>query len=114
VTQDAISPNGPYVRFLKELGYHFILTVKEADHAYLFDQLDAAVEKGEAREFTIPDPKDHKKFHFFRWVNGLSINATHKDLRSMSWNTGRCKVRRSSGSAGSPISASLSKTSTES
>ncbi len=43
VTQDAISPNGPYIRFVKELGYHFILTVKEADHAHLFARFDRAV-----------------------------------------------------------------------
>ena len=36
VCQDAISPNGPYIRFLKEHNCRFILSVKESDHAYLF------------------------------------------------------------------------------
>ena len=80
VTQDAISPNGPYIRFLKELGYHFILTVKEADHAHLFAQLDKAVKNQEARELKIEDGKDPDRFHFFRWVNGLPINASHPDV----------------------------------
>jgi hypothetical protein len=80
VTQDAISPNGPYIRFLNELGYHFILTVKEADHSHLFAQFDKAVEKKEARELKLQDEKDPGKFHFFRWVNGLPINASHSDV----------------------------------
>jgi hypothetical protein len=80
VTQDAISPNGPYVMFLKALGYHFILTVKEADHTHLFAHLDDAIKKGQVQELTLDDPVDPKKFHFFRWVNGLPINGSHKDL----------------------------------
>jgi hypothetical protein len=80
VTQDAISPNGPYIRFLKELGYHFIITVKEADHVHLFTQFDNACEKGQAQELALDDPVDRKKFHFFRWANGLPINASHPDI----------------------------------
>lgn len=80
VIQDAISPNGPYIRFLNELGYHFILTVKEADHSHLFAQFDRAVENKEARELKLQDHKDPKKFHFFRWMNGLSVNASHTDV----------------------------------
>jgi hypothetical protein len=80
VTQDAIAPNGPYIRFVKDLGYHFIITVKEADHAHLFAQLDRAVENNAAPEMETRDLKDSKKFHYFRWVNGLSINASHPDI----------------------------------
>ncbi len=78
VTQDAISPNGPYIRFLKELGYHFILTVKEADHAHLFDRFDKAVKGKEALE--MKDQREPGKTRFFRWANGLPINASHPDL----------------------------------
>jgi hypothetical protein len=80
VTQDAISPNGPYIRFLKDLGYHFILTVKEVDHAHLFAQFDTAVNDGQAQELPLDDPKEPNKFHGFRWVNGVAINASHPDL----------------------------------
>lgn len=80
VTQDAIAPNGPYIRFLKELGYHFIITVKEADHAHLFAQFDKAVDNNATMEREVPDPKDPQKLHYFRWVNGLSINASHPDV----------------------------------
>jgi hypothetical protein len=80
VCQDAISPNGPYIRFLKESNCRFILSVKESDHAYLFRQFDAAIENGEAQELFLEDPKDPQKLHGFRWVNGLAINASNKDL----------------------------------
>ena len=80
VTQDAISPNCPYIPFLKDLDCHFILTVKEADHTHLFAQFDAAIEAKQAKELLIQDPKDREKFHYFRWVNRLALNASHKDL----------------------------------
>jgi len=81
VTQDAISPNGPYIRFLKDIGYRFILTVKEADHAHLFAGFDSAIKSKDAKELILDDPKDPKIFHFFQWVNDLPINASHPDVR---------------------------------
>lgn len=81
VGHDAISPNGPYIRSLKEYDCRFILSVKESDHAYLFRQLDAAIESGKANELVLEDPKDPEKLHGFRWMNELSINASHKDVR---------------------------------
>ncbi|NTW37586.1 MAG: transposase [Syntrophobacteraceae bacterium] len=81
VCQDAISPNGPYIRFLQERNCRFILSVKETDHAYLFKQFDAAVEGGEAGELIFDDPDYPEKIHCLRWANGLSINASHKDIR---------------------------------
>lgn len=80
VTQDAISPNGPYIRFLKEMDCRFILTVKETDHAHLFSRFAAAIKKGQAGELILDDPKDPEKLHYFRWVNQLPINASHEDV----------------------------------
>jgi hypothetical protein len=81
VCQDAISPNGPYIRYLKEHNCRFILSVKESDHAHLFKQLDLAIDRAEANDLALLDPEDPEKTHGFRWVNGLSINASHKDVR---------------------------------
>ena len=80
VVYDAISPNGPFIRFLKEHDCRFILSVKESDHAYLFKQLDAGIETGEAEELVLNDPKDSEKLHGFRWANNLPINASHNDV----------------------------------
>ncbi len=80
VTQDAISPNGPYIRFLKELDYRFILNVKEADHAHLFARFEDAIEQCQVGELIIDDAKDPERVHYFRWVNELPINASHQDV----------------------------------
>jgi len=80
VTHDALSPNGPYIRFVRSLGYHFIFNVKESDHAYLFTQFDQARHKGDGGELILDDPHHRDRFHYFHWVNGLAINASHKDV----------------------------------
>lgn len=80
VTQDAISPNGPYIRFLGEMDCRFILNVKEADHAHLFARFDDAVENGKAGELILNDQRFPHRFHYFHWVNGLPINASHPDV----------------------------------
>ena len=80
ITEDALSPNAPHVRDILAAGCHFILGVKEDDHTYLFDHLDAAVESGEVIEHGLPDPKDPRVHHFFRFTNGLPLNESNKDL----------------------------------
>lgn len=80
VTQDAISPNGPYIRFLKEMNCHLILNVKETDHAHLFSRFDEAVEKGRAGALILYEQDAPDRFHHFRWANGLPINASHPDV----------------------------------
>jgi hypothetical protein len=62
---DVISSNGPYIRFVKGLGYHFIFGVKEADHAHLFAQLDEAVQEKTTQELSIPDNDPPGKVHLF-------------------------------------------------
>jgi hypothetical protein len=81
VTQDAISPNGPYIRFLTETGCHFILTVKESDHAHLFAYFDEAIKQAGSQNLIINDPKLPERCHYFHWVNGLAINASHDNIR---------------------------------
>lgn len=80
LTHDAISPNGPYIRFVKDLGYHFIFGVKDSDHGYLFAQFDEALKNGRGDELILEDPQNPKRFHYFHWVNGLPINGSHKDV----------------------------------
>jgi hypothetical protein len=77
---DAISPNGPYIRFVKDLGYHFIFGVKDSDHGYLFAQFDEAMASGRGDELILEDPHNRKRFHYFHWANGVPLNASHKDV----------------------------------
>jgi hypothetical protein len=80
ITEDALSPNAPHIRDILDAGCHFILGVKEDDHKYLFGCLDTAVESGQAIEHDLPDPKDPRVHHFFRFTNSLPLNESNKDL----------------------------------
>ena len=46
ITEDALSSNAPHIETLHDYGCHYILGVKEGDHAYLFKQVQAAEEAG--------------------------------------------------------------------
>jgi len=46
VTEDALSSNAPHIETLHDYGCHYILGVKEGDHAYLFTQVQAAEAAG--------------------------------------------------------------------
>lgn len=80
ITEDALSPNAPHIRDILAADCHFILGVKEDDHKYLFSCVDAAVESGKAVEHVVPDGKDPRVHHFFRFTNGVPLNESNKDL----------------------------------
>src|SRR6266568_2414770 len=46
ITEDALSSNAPHIETLHDYGCHYILGVKEGDHAYLFKRVQAAEEAG--------------------------------------------------------------------
>jgi len=46
VTEDRLSANAPHIETLHDYGCHYILGVKEGDHAYLFQQVQAAEPAG--------------------------------------------------------------------
>ena len=46
VTEDSLSSNAPHIETLHDHGLHYILGVKEGDHAYLFEQVQAAEARG--------------------------------------------------------------------
>ena len=46
VTEDSLSSNAPHIETLHDHGCHYMLGVKEGDHAYLFTQVQAAEEAG--------------------------------------------------------------------
>jgi hypothetical protein len=81
VTEDGLSPNAPHIKDLQRLGLHFILSVKPGDHAYLFDQMDAAIKAGTAIDYDCQDGKDAKIHHHFRYVNDLPLNQSSQDVR---------------------------------
>jgi hypothetical protein len=80
IVEDGLGSNAPHIRDIIEHRCHFILGLKEGDHTYLSACLDTAVEKGEAVEHHVQDPKNPKVHHFFRFVNRVPINASNQDL----------------------------------
>jgi hypothetical protein len=80
ITEDALSPNAPHIRDILAADCHFILGIKQDDHKYLFSCVDAAVESGKAVEHDLPDEKDPRLHHFFRFTNGVPLNESNKDL----------------------------------
>jgi hypothetical protein len=80
VIEDGLSSNGPHIKNLMEHNLRFILGAKQKDHVYLFEQLDEAVDAGEATEFSMTRADEPGVSHTFRFVNGLALNKSHPDL----------------------------------
>src|SRR5215831_12573182 len=51
VTEDSLSSNAPHIETLHDHGLHYILGVKEGDHAYLFKQVQAAEHAGRVTDY---------------------------------------------------------------
>ena len=80
VTEDSLSSNAPHIETLHAYDLHYILGVKEGDHAYLFQQVQAAEPTGRVSYY-----ERHARavglVPRFRFVNDLPLNASHPDLR---------------------------------
>jgi hypothetical protein len=79
VTEDGLSSNGPHIRLILSLGWHYILVAKPNDHTELFARADAAVETGTIDTYQFTDPRTGV-IHCFRWLNQVPLNASHPDL----------------------------------
>jgi hypothetical protein len=78
VVEDGLSSNGPHVRDLIDCGMHFILGVKPGDHAFLFEQVEAA--RLERRSPKLRR-KQGKITAEVSWVWGVVLNESNPDLR---------------------------------
>jgi hypothetical protein len=81
VVEDALSANGPHVRDLLEHGCHFILGVKEGDHAFLFEEVQRREDSGEGMKWVTIRGSHPKVKHVFAIVPDVPLNETHLDLR---------------------------------
>jgi DDE family transposase len=80
VTEDSLSSNAPHIQVLQEHRVHYILGVKEGDHAYLFAQVAAAESTGRVTYYDRYD-SETGLHHRFRFVSDVPLNASHTDLR---------------------------------
>jgi Transposase DDE domain len=80
VTEDGLSSNAPHLETLHAYGCHYILGVKEGDHAYLFEQVRAAEQAGRVTYYERHDRAAGIE-HQFRFVNDMPLNASRADVR---------------------------------
>ena len=95
ITADSLSSNAPHIETLHAHGLHSILGGKAGDHAYLFQQAQAAVQDGRVMLY-----ERHNRaagvVHRFRFVNDLPLNASNPNVRVNFieyWELGAAKVQ---------------------
>jgi hypothetical protein len=76
ITEDGLSSNAPHIKALKEGNFRFILGVKEGDHAYLFNYVNAAHEAGQTTEY---EEREGKIIHRYRFINQVPLNESNQE-----------------------------------
>lgn len=79
VTEDSLSSNAPHIDVLQAHNLHYLLGVKEGDHAYLFEQVAAAERAGRVTYYDRHDEATGLR-HRFRFVRDVPLNESHADL----------------------------------
>jgi hypothetical protein len=77
ITEDALSPNAPHIRELEKHGFHYILSIKEGDHKYLFEQVALARQEGRTTEF---EQREGDVQHCFSFINQMPLNKSNPDV----------------------------------
>src|SRR5205807_166222 len=80
VTEDSLSSNAPHIQCLRDHDLHYILGVKEGDHAALFAHVAAAEQAGRVTYYERDDQKTGLH-HRFRFVRDVPLNAANPDVR---------------------------------
>jgi len=78
ITEDGLSSNAPHIADLQKYNCRFILGVKEADHAYLFEHLDAGETNGATTIIhrSLPDGTEQK----FRFRQAVPLNMANVEM----------------------------------
>jgi Transposase DDE domain len=95
VTEDSLSSNAPHIETLHDHDLHYILGVKEGDHALLFQQVQAAEHAGRVTYYERHD-RAAGLVHRFRFVNDVPLNASRADVRVNFieyWESGQDRVQ---------------------
>src|SRR6266571_7284237 len=80
ITEDSLSSNAPHIETLQDHALHYILGVKEGDHALLFQQVEAAEHAGRVTYYERHD-RAAGLVHRFRFVNDVPLNESRSDVR---------------------------------
>ena len=95
VTEDGLSSNAPHIETLHDYECHYILGVKEGDHGYLFEQVQAAEQEGRVSHYERHD-RGAGIVHQFRFINDMPLNESRSDVRVNFieyWEVSRDKVQ---------------------
>lgn len=80
ITEESLSSHAPHIETCHDHGCHDILGVKEDDHAYLFQQVQAADAAGRVTSYDRHD-RAAGVVHRFRFINDMPLNASRADRR---------------------------------
>jgi hypothetical protein len=80
VTEDSLSSNAPHIEMLQAHDVHYILGVKEGDHAFLFNQVAQAEEAGRVTYYE-RDAAATGAQHRFRFASDMPLNDANADVR---------------------------------
>jgi Transposase DDE domain len=78
VVEDALSSNAPHIRDLQKYGLHYILGVKEGDHAHLFAEVRRREELDQGVTCVIISTPE--KDHVFTIVRDVPLNESNPDV----------------------------------
>ena len=79
VTEDGLSANTPHIKDLMAHDLRYILSAKPGDHAYMFNHIDTAAERGDVTDLILPDGKMTNRTHCFRFLNAVPLNKASED-----------------------------------
>jgi len=80
ITEDALSPNAPHIRDLREHDCRFILSVKPGDHGLLFAYVEEADKQGLVTHYEMTDPVDPTITHRFRFLDEVPLNQSNLEV----------------------------------
>jgi hypothetical protein len=95
VTEDGLSSHAPHIETLHAHGLHYILGVKQGDHASLFKQVQAAAHTGRVTSYERYD-RAAGLVHRFRFLNDVPLNESNAEVRVNFieyWEMGQDKVQ---------------------
>ena len=75
VVEDGLASNGPHIKLLKSLDYHFIVGAKASDHGFLFEWVNQTKSTREVEITT-----DTGTRYQFRYLNAVPLNESHFEL----------------------------------
>jgi len=77
VVEDSLSADGPHIKLLKQLKYHYIIVVKPSDQPSLFEEVRKRLNSGQYEEFEKRERMDRPGLSL---DEGVAVNKSHPDI----------------------------------